>query len=264
MKIGVIGGTGFYNLLDQVKEITVSTEYGDVLIFQGQHAGKEVYFLPRHGGNHDSLAHEVNYRGNMMAMKLLGVQRVLSTCAVGSLNLEIPVGHFALLDQFVDLTTNRIRTYGKYSVDVSNPYCAELRKHFLEAAEKQALSLRPKATYITVDGPRYETGAEIALYRLWGMDVVGMTNGTEAALARELGLCYSVVTLATDLAAGISDVPPDLEMHTNVVKQNKEKLAKLLLTTIELVQENDQCDCKKAYKRAIQARAEKLEKTITA
>jgi 5'-methylthioadenosine phosphorylase len=260
MKIGVVGGTGFYELLKDAKEIEISTEYGDVLVYEGKHAGKEVYFLPRHGKNHDCLAHEVNYRGNMMVLKQLGVEHVLAMCAVGSLNPDIPVGHLALLDQFVDFTTNRVKTYGKYSVDISNPYDPELRQFFLDAAKELGIHLRPKATYICVDGPRYETAGEIKLYRQWGMDVVGMTNATEAILARELGIAYAVVTLTTDLAAGISDVAPDLEMHKNVVKENKEKLAQLFLKTIELVNIRGKSEAKLAYERALEARKEKLAK----
>lgn len=262
MKIGVVGGTGFYDLLKDTKEIEVSTEFGDVQVFQGEHAGKEVYFLPRHGKHHDCLAHEINYRANMLALKELGVEHVVAMCAVGSLNLDIPVGGFALLDQFVDVTTNRVKTYGKYSVDISFPYDDVLRQNFIDAAKELEIELKPTATYITVDGPRYETGAEINLYRSWGMDVVGMTNSTEACLARELGLAYAVVTLATDIAAGITNVAPDLEMHKNVVINNKEKMSQLFLKTIELVNVEGTSAAKVAYERALEARKEKLSKTV--
>jgi len=258
MKIGIIGGTGFYDLLKETVELTVATGFGDIVIYKGEHAGKEVYFLPRHGEDHNCLAHEINYRGNILALKQLGIDHVLAMCAVGSLNPDIPVGHFALLDQFVDVTTNRIKTYGKYSVDIGFPYDEDLRHAFIKAAGELGIELTPKATYITVDGPRYETSAEINLYRQWGMDVVGMTNGTEASLARELGLAYAVVTLATDLAAGISDVAPDLELHKNVVKDNKAKMAKLFLKTIELVGGEKRSAAKLAYECAIEARREKL------
>ncbi|WLD93585.1 MTAP family purine nucleoside phosphorylase [Alkalihalobacillus sp. AL-G] len=261
-KVGVIGGTGFYDLLEQSEEINVKTDFGDVFLYKGNYADKEVYFLPRHGKNHDSLAHEINYRGNMVALKELGIEHVLSMCAVGSLTLDIPVGGFALLDQFVDVTTNRVKTYGKYSVDITNPYCENLRQNFLEAAEEVGIDLVPKATYICVDGPRYETGAEIQLYKNWGMDVVGMTNSTEASLARELGLAYSVVTLTTDIAAGISDVAPDLEMHKNVVIENKQKMIDLFLAAIKRVDTNKESEAKQAYERALKAREEKLKNSV--
>lgn len=254
MKVGVIAGTGFYDLLEDAKELTVRTDYGDVIVYQGTYGDKEVYFLPRHGVKHDRLAHEINYRGNMMAMRNLEVDRILAFVAVGSLNLDIPVGHFALLDQFVDLTTNRVKTYGKYSVDISEPYCSDLRENFLTAAKELNINMTPKATYICVDGPRYETGGEIKLYRTWGMDVVGMTNGTEAGLAREMGLCYSAIALATDLAAGISNIPPDLDTHTRVVKENKKNAVQLILKALTHITEERSCGCQQAYERALAAR----------
>ncbi|MED3716502.1 MTAP family purine nucleoside phosphorylase [Geobacillus thermodenitrificans] len=260
MKIGIVGGTGFYELLKDTKAIEVSTEYGNILVYEGKHAGREIYFLPRHGKDHDCLAHEINYRGNMMALKNLGVEHVLAMCAVGSLNPEISVGDLTLLDQFVDFTTNRVKTYGKYSVDISNPYDQQLGQLLLNAARELGIHLRPKATYICVDGPRYETAAEINLYRQWGMDVVGMTNATEATLARELGIAYAVIALATDLAAGISDVAPDLEMHRNVVKENKQRLVQLFLKAIELFDIQGKSEAKLAYERALEARKEKLKK----
>lgn len=263
MKVGVIGGTGFYDLLDWKEETAVDTEFGDVVVYRANHEGKELYFLPRHGVKHDRLAHQINYRGNMMAMSNLGVERVLAMCAVGSLNPEIPVGHFALLDQFVDVTTKRDNTYGKYSVDISEPYCPDLRRTFLSAAEDLDTELAPEATYICVDGPRYETAAEIQLYQNWGMDVVGMTNATEAALARESGLCYAVITIATDLAAGTSGIPPDLEMHKNVVRENKEMMAQLLLGAASRVSEERNCGCRQAYERAVRARSKQLGETVT-
>lgn len=263
MKIGVVGGTGFYDLLDETKEVNVDTEFGTITLYHSDFAGKDVYFLPRHGLSHDSLAHEVNYKGNMLALKKCGVERVFAMCAVGSLTVDIPVGKFALLDQFVDITTNRDKTYGLYSVDLTEPYCSDLRENFMEAARELEVDLVPKATYICVDGPRYETSAEIKLYKSWGMDVVGMTNATEASLARELGLCYSVVTLATDLAAGISDVPPDLDTHKKIVDENKEQMSQLMLGAIKKVSSEKQCSCYQSYERAVKAREEKLGKTIT-
>ncbi|SDZ76948.1 5'-methylthioadenosine phosphorylase [Thalassobacillus cyri] len=260
MKIGIIGGTGFYNLVDDMKERTVTTEYGDAIVYEGEHAGKEIYFLPRHGKTHDSLAHQINYRANMMALKQLDIDHVIAMCAVGSLNPEIPVGKLALLDQFYDATTNRINTYDKYSVEITQPYCPDLNQTFKNAAETLDIDLVPKANYVCVDGPRYETALEIQLYKQWGMDVVGMTNATEAILARELGLAYAVVVISTDLAAGTTDVPPDLDTHKNVVKDNQEKIKELFLKTVELATDDKPSIAHEAYERALAARAEKLKK----
>ncbi|MCP3027923.1 MTAP family purine nucleoside phosphorylase [Halobacillus sp. A5] len=261
MKIGIVGGTGFYNLVEGMEQQTVSTEYGEVTIFAGEHAGKEIYFLPRHGKTHDSLAHEINYQANMLALKELGIKHVVAMCAVGSLNPNIPVGALALLDQFMDVTTKRVTTYGKYSVEITQPYCPDLNQSFLSAAEELNYDITPKANYICVDGPRYETSLEINVYKQWGMDVVGMTNATEAILARELGLAYAVVTISTDLAAGTTDVPPDLDTHKNVVKDNQEKIRDLFLKTIELISDERPSIAHEAYERALAARKEKLEKS---
>lgn len=260
MKIGIVGGTGFYNLVDGMKEVQVSTEYGDVVVYEGEYAGKEIYFLPRHGKSHDSLAHQINYRANMMALKQLGTDHVLAMCAVGSLNPDIPVGALALLDQFMDVTTKRVTTYDKYSVEITQPYCPDLNATFLEAAKELDIEITPKANYICVDGPRYETALEINIYKQWGMDVVGMTNATEAILARELGIAYAVVTMSTDLAAGTTDVPPDLDTHKNVVIDNQDKIRDLFLKTIELATDDKPSIAHEAYARALKARKEKLEK----
>ncbi|MYL34388.1 S-methyl-5'-thioadenosine phosphorylase [Pontibacillus yanchengensis] len=264
MKVGIIGGTGFYDLVEGMEEISIQNEYGEAVVYKGIHADKEIYFLPRHGKHHDSLAHEINYRANMLALKELGIDHAISMCAVGSLNPDIPVGALALLDQFMDVTTNRTNTYSKYSVETTQPYCPNLRQNFLDAAEQLELSLTPTANYICVDGPRYETALEINVYKNWGMDVVGMTNGTEAALARELGIAYAVVTISTDLAAGTTDVPPDLDTHKNVVKDNQQTLKNLFLKTIELISENQPSIAHEAYERAIAARRDKLNKLAEA
>ncbi|ARI78487.1 MTAP family purine nucleoside phosphorylase [Halobacillus mangrovi] len=263
MKIGIIGGTGFYNLVEDLREMTVPTEYGEAVVFEGTHAGKEIYFLPRHGKSHDSLAHQVNYRANMLALKQLGIDHVIAMCAVGSLNPDIPVGALALLDQFMDMTTKRENTYGKYSVEITQPYCPDLNNTFLAAAKELDMDVTPKANYICVDGPRYETSLEINVYKQWGMDVVGMTNATEASLARELGIAYAVVTISTDLAAGTTDVPPDLDTHKNVVIDNQEKIKELFLKTIELASDDKPSIAHEAYERALAARKEKLAKMET-
>ncbi|MBM7552084.1 MTAP family purine nucleoside phosphorylase [Thalassobacillus pellis] len=263
MKIGIVGGTGFYNLVDDMKERTIATEYGEAVVYEGQHAGKEIFFLPRHGKSHDSLAHEINYRANMLALKELGVDHVIAMCAVGSLNPEIPVGALAMLDQFMDATTKRVTTYGKYSVEITQPYCPDLTNTFLAAADELNIDIVPKANYICVDGPRYETSLEINVYKQWGMDVVGMTNATEAILARELGIAYAVVVISTDLAAGTTDVPPDLDTHKNVVLDNQEKIKQLFLKTIELATDDKPSIAHEAYERALAARKEKLKKAET-
>ncbi|MDM5200925.1 MTAP family purine nucleoside phosphorylase [Fictibacillus enclensis] len=252
MKLGIIGGTGFYGLLDDMSEESVNTEYGEVTVFQAVHEGKEIIFLPRHGKNHDTLAPFVNYRANMLAIKELGIERILAFSAVGAIHPDIQVGSLSLLEQFVDLTT-RVKTYGRYSVDMTEPFCPELRHTFMEAANEIDEPLKTNATLICVDGPRYETKAEIQLYAAWGMDVVGMTNATEAALARELGMCYAVVTLATNMAPGITEKKPSLKAHKAVSESRKHRVRELMLKAIENATGKKSCTCHAAYESALLA-----------
>ncbi|MED3625526.1 MTAP family purine nucleoside phosphorylase [Neobacillus thermocopriae] len=253
MKLGIIGGTGFYHLFEHMVEKNIRTEYGDVTVFHATTEGKDVYFLPRHGKHHDTLAPFVNYRANMLALKELGVTRILSVSAVGAINPEIKVGSLSLLDQFVDLTT-RVKTYGKYSVDLTEPFCPELQEVFVQAAKAINEPLRPKTTLVCVEGPRYETKAEVQLFSKLGMDVIGMTNATEAALARELGMCYSVVTLATNMAPGLTEHPLSLKAHREVVERKRETVKSLMLEAIKLVEERKRCTCHEAYERAMIAK----------
>ncbi|MCL4425863.1 MAG: MTAP family purine nucleoside phosphorylase [Firmicutes bacterium] len=254
MLVGVIGGTGFYDLLANVRAEVLTTPYGQATVYFGHYRGKGVAFIPRHGQGHRLLAHQVNYAANLIAFKEAGVERVLATCAVGSLNLDFQVGDLVLLHQFVDHTSGRFNSFGKISVNMADPYCPELRNCFLQAAQELGTDLHATGTYICVNGPRYETRAEIQLFRKWGMDVVGMTNATEATLARELGLCYSTLAIVTDLAAGISDIPPDLDTHRKVVQANQARLAQLLLQTVTLVPEKKGCACEATYQKALSAR----------
>lgn len=254
--IGIIGGTGFYSveLFGEATPIQVHTEYGDVTLLKGNYQGTEIAFLPRHGMNHDRLAFEITHHANMMAFHQLGVKRVITTVAAGGLNTEYKSGDFVLLDQFINFHT-RHYTYGKYSLDMTEPYCSELRQIFMEQAKKLGYSLYPTGTYMSVDGPRYETTAEIRAYKALGADVVGMTNAPEATLARELGICYSAVVIITNLAAGLSSDEPDLKTHSNAVKANSDKLQKLLCSVAAAIPEERHCRCQELYDRAASARA---------
>jgi 5'-methylthioadenosine phosphorylase len=256
MKIGLIGGTGFAELLQSQQEVTVRTEFGDVALLRGSCEDKEIYFLLRHGKHHETLAPDVNYRANMLALKRVGVDRVIAVSAVGSIHPGIPIGSLTLLSQFVDFTRRRDNSYGTFSVDMTYPFCPDVRAGFLRAAEQKQIPLIPDTTIICVDGPIYETRAELQLYATWGMDVVGMTAATEAALARELGLCYSVVTLTTDMATGCSDVPPDLATHKQVAERHNGKVRDLLLGVLSQLNETKSCACQEAYIRATAAHAQ--------
>lgn len=247
MKIGLIGGTGFYDLFPVLIEQRMETEYGQATLLKGEYGGKEVYFLPRHGSTHGVLAPYVNYKANMLALKKAGVEQVIAVSAVGSVNPNIPIGGLSLLNQFVDLTRRRENTFGRFSVDMTNPFCSDLQQVLKSAAQDNGQTLHENTTLICVDGPIYETRSELQLFSSWGMDVVGMTNATEAVLSRELGICFSAVTLSTDLATGFAYIPPDLATHKKVAAENKDKVKALVLKAISLLTEQKSCQCTKSY-----------------
>lgn len=254
--IGIIGGTGFYKveLFGEAETVNVETEFGSVQLLKGKYENTDVLFLPRHGSEHSNLAFQINHKANMMAFKKLGVNRVIATLAAGGMNPSYKAGDLVLLDQFISFHTYHT-TYGKMSLDMTYPYCSELRGLFVSMAEKSGIELHATGTYISFDGPRYETAAEIRMFRNFGADMVGMTNAPEAILARELGICYSAVAMITNMAAGLSEDEPDLKAHSNVVKKNSEKIQKLLCQVAANIPKERSCRCQEWYDRAAAARS---------
>ena len=250
-RLALIGGTGVYDpdMLDSIREETVSTPYGVVDISLGTFQGVEVVFMQRHGRGHTIPPHMVNYRGNIWALKELGVTKVVATAAVGSMNDAMKPGHFVLLDQFIDFTKNRPFTFfdgeGGLVVhtDFTEPYCGSMRKVIQEAAAELDLELHPKGCYVCVEGPRFETPAEITAYRRLGGDVVGMTNVPEVVLAREAGLCYAVVATVTNLAAGISSAPISHTEVDEVMEKASENLRSLLKAVFGKLDPESSCSC---------------------
>ncbi len=241
----IIGGTGFYDLdyLEDPHPIRVRTPFGGAKLYEGHFQGEQLYFLPRHGPEHNYLAHEVNYRANIWALHTLGVERIIGTSAVGSLNPALEVGDLVALDQLVDFSQHRRQTFNLGSVNFTEPYCPDLLATVIAQAKAEGILLHQKATYVSLEGPRYETAAEIRLWQQLGMDVVGMTNGTEAALARELGLCYAVIAIVTNMAAGIGGSQPSLEAHRQVMQENSQKLRRLALSTFKAIISERDCAC---------------------
>jgi len=204
--IGIIGGSGLYAMADlqEPRWQRVTTPYGepsDGLLF-GRLNGLEVVFLPRHGRNHRLLPSEINYRANIYALKSVGVRRLISVSAVGSLREAIVPGHLVVVDQFVDRTRGRASTFfgdGVVAhVSLADPVCADLADRLSAAVEAAGGTVHRGGTYLGMEGPQFSTKAESHLYRAWGMDVIGMTNATESKLAREAGLCYATLAMSTD------------------------------------------------------------------
>lgn len=208
MSVAFIGGTGLYRLAGlELEPRRVDTRYGAVTVSVGAVGQVEVVFLARHGGGHETPPHAVNYRANIAALKALGVTRVIASSAVGTLSADLPPGSLALLTDFIDHTSGRPRTFFEDAVvhlDYTSPYCPQLRAGLARAAQAAEVALLPSAVYVCTNGPRFETPAEIRMFRQWGAEVVGMTSVPEVVLAREAELCYAAVAIATNDAAGVT------------------------------------------------------------
>ena len=204
--IGLIGGSGLYALagLSDVREARVATPFGapSDAILLGRIGDREVAFLARHGRDHRILPGDINYRANVYALKSLGVERLLSASAVGSMRPEIRPRDVVLPDQFIDRTQRRVATFFgdgiAAHVGFADPVCPEVRRVLFEAARSAGASAHDGGTYLCMEGPAFSTRAESRLYRTWGVDVIGMTNLTEAKLAREAEICYATLALVTD------------------------------------------------------------------
>ncbi len=255
-EIAVIGGTGVYDpsMLTDTREEQVVTPYGNVTLKIGSYGGKPVAFLNRHGEGHAIPPHLVNYRANIDALRKIGVKNILATAAVGSLNLDMQPGHLIFVDQFLDFTKSRQYTFydggalGVVHTDMTNPYCSRLRDLLSRVAQDSGYVSHPAGVYVCCEGPRFETAAEIRMYRLLGGDLVGMTGVPEAQLAREAEMCYATIAIATNFAAGIS---PDRLTHAEVLDmmgQLGERIKNLLMQTIALIEPGQPCDCRPAQK----------------
>ncbi|PRH77045.1 5'-methylthioadenosine phosphorylase [Streptomyces solincola] len=257
-EIGVIGGSGFYSFLDDVTEVPVTTPYGapSDSLFLGEVAGRRVAFLPRHGRGHHLPPHRINYRANLWALRAAGVRQVLGPCAVGGLRPEYGPGTLLVPDQLVDRTKARVQTYfdgeplpdgtvpNVVHTSFADPYCPDGRKAALAAAHGRDWAAVDGGTLIVVEGPRFSTRAESRFHAAMGGSVVGMTGHPEAVLARELGLCYTSLTLVTDLDAGAET--GEGVSHTEVLRvfgENVDRLRGVLFDAIGALPENGSRSC---------------------
>jgi 5'-methylthioadenosine phosphorylase len=208
-EIGVFGGSGFYSLLDDVREIKVDTPYGapSDSVFLAEVGGRSVAFLPRHGRRHTIPPHRINYRANVWAMRALGVKAVISPCAAGSLQREVAPGDFVVCDQFVDRTRGRADTFYDGPV-VSHLSSAEtydpvLRRIAIEVIRAHGIPVHERGTVVVINGPRFSTKAESKWFGDAGWEVINMTQYPEAFLCRELGMAVVNISLITDYDAGV-------------------------------------------------------------
>lgn len=259
-QIGIIGGSGLYHMhgLRDVKEIRVSTPFGTPSdpIKIGTFEGIRVAFLARHGRAHRILPTGINYRANIYALKSLGVTRLFSVSAVGSMKESVRPGDFLLPDQFLDRTTQRPSTFFDQGVvahvSFANPVCMSLSSVLWEATQGLPVTVHRPGTYLCIEGPQFSTKAESLLYRQWGVDVIGMTNIPEAKLAREAEMCYATLALVTDY-----DCWHDTEEAVSVggileiMKRNVETAREVLAKALSLSKRLEPCACHTALEHAV-------------
>ncbi len=207
-EIGVIGGSGFYDFLDDAEQVEISTPYGppSAALTLGSAGGRRVAFVPRHGRDHRFPPHRIPYRANLWALRAVGVRQVLAPCAVGGLQPALGPGSLVVPDQLVDRTSGRVQTFhdtGGVHVPFADPYCPDGRAAAVRLAAEQGWPVTGAGTMVVVEGPRFSTRAESQSYAASGWHVVNMTGHPEAVLARELALCYTALALVTDVDAGV-------------------------------------------------------------
>jgi 5'-methylthioadenosine phosphorylase len=269
--IGVIGGSGLYQMqgLERVRAVEIKTPFGkpsDKLI-RGRLEDVELVFLPRHGKGHRWLPTEVNFRANTFAMKKLGVERIISVSAVGSLREEIAPGHVVIPDQFIDRTTQRPSTFfGRglvAHVSFADPFCKDVSGMLASAANSEGAKVHAGGTYLCMEGPQFSTRAESHLYRTWGAHVIGMTNLQEAKLAREAEICFATLALATDYDCWnqtVGDV--EIEHVLAVLKQNVDLAQRTIRSAVTQLPSARACACASALKDAIITERARISKKL--
>ena len=288
--IGVFGGSGFYDLIEDSIEIDLETPFGktsDKIKIGNIGSGKEkkrVAFIARHGQGHKIPPHKINYKANLWAMKKLGAKRIISPAAVGSLNKLIKPGDFVICDQFVNWNCNREDTFysgademlrrdasasdlEKHGVNIikksdhvahfssADPYCEELRKNVLKNCEKLNINFYKTGTVVVIEGPRFSTRAESKFFTNSGWDVINMTAYPEVVLARELGMCYTSIGLVTDYDVGLVGTgkikPVSTKEVIKVFNQNNEKVKELIFEVIKSIPKTKKCKCEEFLDEAV-------------
>jgi len=259
-EIGIIGGSGLYSMpgLGNVHETAVQTPFGNPSdgFVLGTLEGRKVAFLSRHGRGHRLLPSELNFRANIYAMKRLGVERIISVSAVGSLKEEHKPTDFIVPDQFIDRTYRRVSTFFGDGIVAhiafGDPICAEVAGCIGESCKQNEVVGKMGGTYVCMEGPQFSTKAESNLYRSWGADVIGMTNLQEAKLAREAEICYATMAMVTDYDcwhAGHDAVT--VEQVIKVLNTNSGNAAKVIAKAVALMPKERKCKCGSALQHAI-------------
>lgn len=258
--IGVIGGSGLYSIegLKNIREKKVRTPFGDPsnTYVTGDLGATSVVFLPRHGKGHRISPSEINFRANIYGMKVLGVERIISVSAVGSMKEHIKPGDIVVPDQFIDLTRRRDQTFFEGGIvahiSMADPVCPVLSESLYEAGKEKGITMHRGGTYVCIEGPQFSSRAESRLYRQWGVDIIGMTNMPEAKLAREAELCYATLALATDYDCwyeGMKDV--DAGDVVTIMERNVMNAKAIIGSVVRGIGERRECVCAHALRNSI-------------
>lgn len=261
VRIGVIGGSGVYQMeaLTDIEEVRVSTPFGDPsdAITVGTLAGQRVAFLPRHGVGHRIMPTEVNSRANIYALKSLGVERLISVTACGSMKEEYAPRHVVIPDQIFDQTKER-RNYTFFGnglvvhIGLAEPFCPELSRLVYEAAKKTGATVHRGGTFMAIEGPRFSTKGESRIYRQWGVDIIGMTAAPEAALAREAEICYAAMAHVTDYDVWHeTEEPVTVAMLIENLMSNAALTKEAIHRLVPTIPQERTCECATALSNAV-------------
>ncbi len=253
MNKAIIGGTGVGSLPNLQGPFETETAYGTVQTYRFSLGDEEILFLPRHGSGHTTPPHAIKYRAQMAALKKEGVTHIYALATSGSMNPSISEGSIVVIEDFLDCTTSRIKTFFDGSdhkvahVDMSDPYCSHLRSLFVQNARKLGVDIYTGGVYVCTEGPRFEGKAEIAMLQKLGGTLVGMTGIPEVFLAKELGLCYAAIGLISNMASGIRNENLAHIDHGRRISEAKEAVMKVITEVFSTSSlDQDHCDCSNA------------------
>ena len=259
-KIGVIGGTGLYDIegLTDIEEVNIDTPFGKPsdAITIGKLEGVGIAFLPRHGRGHRISPTELPVRANIYALKSLGVEHIIAVSSAGSFKQEIKPGDLVIPDQLIDRTRSRVNTFFGEGIVVhipfAEPFCPTLCQVLYKSAKEAGANVHPKGTFVVMEGPAFSTRAESRLYRSWGADIIGMTALPEAKLAREAEICYAIIGCVTDYDSWQERSQPiTIDVILNVLRQNIDTAKKIIKLAVSRIPEERNCGCATALETAI-------------
>ena len=259
-KIGVIGGTGLYDIegLTDIEEVNIDTPFGKLsdTITIGRLEGVGVAFLPRHGKGHRVSPGELPARANIYALKSLGVEHIMAVCSTGSFKKEVKPGDLLIPDQLIDRTRNRVNSFFSDGIVAhiafADPFCPVLSQILLETSQEAGASVHPKGTFVIMEGPAFSTRAESRLYRSWEADIIGMTALPEAKLAREAEICYAIIGCVTDYDSWWHSAEPiTIDVILNTMRHNIDTAKQIIKLAANRISQKRHCDCATALQNAI-------------